>query len=125
MLNKMGCEWIKTSLIQYTSACVCHASLCGSHILYRHLRTLDPLQVVEKTGWEWINRSHFLIARACHTSSMRTLDALQVVTKTGWEWINESKSSRPKWGFISTQVERGLRVQGLCMVGHIWARCDS
>ena len=29
---------------------------------------------------------------------------LQAVSTKGWEWINESKSPRPKWGFVSTTV---------------------
>jgi hypothetical protein len=27
-----------------------------------------------------------------------------VTKKSGFEWINESKTDRPKWGFVATQV---------------------
>jgi hypothetical protein len=29
--------------------------------------------------------------------------AKSVVSATGWEWINESKTARPKWGYVSKQ----------------------
>jgi hypothetical protein len=36
-----------------------------------------------------------------------------VTKKSGFEWINESKTDRPKWGFVSTQVSSVTSVQQL------------
>eukprot|EP00955_Chlamydomonas_euryale_P109635 365943-Chlamydomonas_euryale.AAC.5 len=32
-----------------------------------------------------------------------------VTEHVDWEWINESKSMRPKWGFVTTKVCTGVR----------------
>ena len=34
-----------------------------------------------------------------------------VGTPQGWEWINESKTPRPKWGYVSTAHGSVLRLQ--------------
>ena len=34
----------------------------------------------------------------------------QVKNKTGFEWINESKTERPKWGFVATKPGSVIKI---------------
>jgi hypothetical protein len=51
---------------------------------------------------------------AAHTNLCLMGPALKserVIASQGWDWVNESKSARPKWGYVSTTPGKRLEVK--------------
>jgi hypothetical protein len=70
-------------------------------LLHNPLQFLDHAAAAAHIPRPMVPHNHASLENQCFIGP--EFKAKSVVDAKGWEWVNESKTARPKWGYVSKQ----------------------
>jgi hypothetical protein len=75
-------------------------------LLHNPLQLLDHAAVAAHIPRPMVPHNHASLENQCFIGP--EFKAKSVVNAKGWDWVNESKTARPKWGYVSKQPGSAL-----------------